>query len=123
MLPVANFNTAEPLAKGVDDSSVELALGMSVDGLSTRTIRVCGVDNVEDNGNAIVADMSEVSLYNGASADNLEPFNPEVITAASGDIITLDAVDSVIAKLDASSGLLVALQTEDFSGDNKSEPS
>lgn len=122
MLPVANFNTAEPLAKGVDDSSVELALGMSVDGLSTRTIRVCGVDNVEDNGNAIVADMSEVSLYNGASADNLEPFNPEVITAASGDIITLDAVDSVIAKLDASSGLLVALQTEDFSGDNKSEP-
>jgi len=119
VLPVANFNTAEPLAKGVDDSSVELALGMSVDGLSTRTIRVCGVDNVEDNGNAIVADMSEVSLYNGASADNLEPFNPEVITAASGDIITLDAVDSVIAKLDASSGLLVALQTEDFSGDNK----
>ena len=64
--------------------------------------------------------MSEVSLYNGASSDNLEAFAPQVITAAGGDIITLDAVDSVIAKLDASSGLLVALQTEDFSGDSKS---
>ena len=64
--------------------------------------------------------MSEVSLYNGASSANLEAFAPQVVTATSGDIITLDSVDSVIAKLDASSGLLVALQTEDFSGDSKS---
>jgi hypothetical protein len=36
ILPVANFNPDEPLSTQIDKNSVDLALGVSVDGLSTR---------------------------------------------------------------------------------------
>ena len=65
-----------------------------------------------------MAEISEVSLYNGASAENLAAFNPQKI-ASTGDIITVDAGDSVVAKIDAASGLLSGIQTEDFSGESK----
>ena len=42
-------------------------------------------------------------------------FNPQKISS-TGDIITVDAGDSVVAKIDAASGLLTGVQTEDFSG-------
>ena len=77
------------------------------------------MDNVEDNGNAIVAQVSEVLLYNGASASNLASFSPKV-ESASGRI-TVDAGDSVVAKIDVASGLLQAIGTEDMSGDNQSK--
>ena len=91
----------------------------SVEGLSTRTVRVCGVDNVEDNGNAIVAQVSEVHLYNGASGSNFAAFSPKVEVAHGR--ITVDAGDSVVAKIDGASGLLQAIGTEDMTGDNQSK--
>ena len=39
ILPVANFNPEEPLSTEIDQNSVDLALGVSVDGLSTRRSR------------------------------------------------------------------------------------